>query len=74
MSAPVTPSAGGDVLERAVALVVIEAARLSHVRDEQVEVPVAVVVAPARALGAPLVEHAGLLAATSLKVPSPWLW
>ena len=59
MSAPVTPSCGGDVLERAVPLVVVEPARLAHVRDEEVEPAVAVVVAPGRPLGAPLVDDAG---------------
>ncbi len=41
----------GDVDERAVAAVVVEPARAVHVRDEQVEPAVVVVVAPGRPLG-----------------------
>ena len=37
----------------------VEPARLAHVRDEEVEPAVAVVVAPGRSLGAPLVGDAG---------------
>ena len=48
----------GDVAELAVPFVVVQAARLAHVRDEEVEPAVAVVVAPGRALGATLVGDA----------------
>ena len=50
---------GGDVEERAVALIVIQARRLAQVGDEEVGPAVVVVVAPGDPLAEPIVGHAG---------------
>ena len=56
---PDDPQLGGDVDERAVALVAIEPGGAFHVRDEQVEPAVVVVVAPGRPLRPSIVLDAG---------------
>ena len=80
---PVNAQLRGDVAERAVPLVVVEPAGSVHVRDEQVEPAVAVVVAPGRSLGDAFIDDAGrggdvLERAVALVVIEPaagrWAW